>query len=255
MHDTKIKKQLFLTQKITLKMKQISKFFAAFYLLFTIFACQKTSVTPENLTKNQPTQSQRVGIFENQVPAEDPTASIFLFFKYNAKKAQANSLALLTKELAPLKPVILTNDLNQTPIVLPGASFGVNQLYSSFGNFYFPVFKSKNKDLNRVYDQRFMVNFRSPEGTTPGDTNGKTVHVHFNNPVNYFGAWYSGNFDLSLTEKIQYVINNTVVAEVNIADGKLKFLGVKMPTAFTDMDIEPSRGLNQAYMFDRTSLR
>lgn len=235
-------------------MKKLTLFLSAILLISITFSCDKSNITPnENFIKT--VKNARIGAFEKQVAQEDPTSSIFIFFKYNAKKAKPNSLQLLTKELAPVKPVILTNDVNQTPIVLPGVTMGINQLYSTFGNFYFPVFKSSSKDLNKAFEQRFMGNFRSPEGTSPGDLTGKTVHVHFNKPASYFGAWFSGNFDLSLTEKIQYIINGVVVAEVDIADGKLKFLGVNSPETFTDLDIVPVGGLNQAYMLDRPSFK
>lgn len=194
-----------------------------------------------------------------QIFTEIPTASIFQFFKLNPKKLKSNTKQLLAKELAPVVPVYLITDSNQTPIAVPGATFRTNEMYSYYGTGGFKVFKSVDRDVNRAVEQRCLVNFKLPEGTAPGDTNGKVVHVNFASPVNYFGGWFSGDpvFEESggLTHLVQFQINGEVVAEQDISNGLPVFIGVQMENPFTEITIVPIGGLTSAYHFDRPSFK
>ena len=187
-----------------------------------------------------------------QVYFEDGSAHAYQFFVLN-KKATNTTKLLLANELYPVIPVFLKTDINQTPIEVPGAKFGTNQLYSYWGNFTFTEFKSANKALALV-KQKFAVNFRSPVGLIPGDPTGGVVHVHFDKPVTYFGAWFSGRVDVALTDIVQFIVNGTVIEE-DVSSGLPTFVGVEDFGGFTDLDIVPIGGATQAYLFDKPSFK
>jgi len=188
-----------------------------------------------------------------QVFVEDTTANSFQFFVLDKKATNVNKVQL-ANEIFPTIPVYLKTDINQTPIEVPGAKFGTNQMYSYWSNFTFPEFKSTDKVLAKVVKQKFTVNFRSPVGLVPGDSTGGVVHVHFAKPVTYFGAWFSGRADLSLTDNVQYIINNVAITQ-DVSSGLPTFIGVEDIDGFTDLDIVPVGGMTQAYLFDKPSFK
>jgi hypothetical protein len=199
-----------------------------------------------------------------KVLQEEVGAKVFEFFKYDSKKAKPDSKAKLEAELFPVIPVYFTQDTNQTPIKLQGATFGTNQLYSyGTSSFSFDTFKSVDKDLNRVFKQKFAVNFRSPEGVVAGDTRGRLVHVHFDQPVTYFGAWFQCAFgdpdNVSATmEKLQFIVNGQIVEYPNLEDTiNTKFMGVYDSVPFTDLDIVPTGtpGHALSYILDRPQFK
>ena len=217
-----------------------------------IFACSTEAPQPSQSAVFSKTEN--AGTYQLTQPLAGVTA--YKFFKLDAKKAKPTSVADLTKALAPFKPVILTADLNQTPIVIPGATFGTNELYSTHGVTYnFPVFSTKDKALNKAVEQKFVGNFRSPNDTSPGDAGGKAVSVHFSTPVNYFGAFFEGAPGLDLTENLSFVVDGQVVAQQYVLDGMPVFIGVNLPTKFSDLQIVPTGGINQAFLMDRPSLK
>lgn len=185
---------------------------------------------------------------------EDATAESYQFFSIDFRKAKPTVIRDLNNEIYPTKAVVLTNDVNQTPIKAGIATFGTNQMYSYWSNFTFKEIKFVNKDLSRAVKQKFLVNFRSPVGLIPGDQFGNVVHVHFDKPVTYFGAWFSGRPDFALTDTVQYVVNNAIV-EQNVSSGYPTFIGVEDVDGFTDLDIVPVGGGNQVYLFDKPSYK
>lgn len=219
-----------------------------------------TSSTSTTLTTSTPTTSTILtpDIAPSLITAKPTGGSTYALFFMNKKKIKltaAQEMAVLSSQLSVygISPCRVTTDINGTPISCGAGlvSFGANQLYSYTTPINLVYLRN---DSNRGIKQVYAANFLSPNGLIPGDSVGRPVHVHFNQPVTQFAMNIdSGQLDAPSIENVQFVVG-AVGSQVSLTQaltpGTGQWVGVQAPNGITDLDVI-GLGSTQAYSIDQ----
>ena len=195
-------------------------------------------------------------------PAGGTTYGLFFINNKKIVSLASQELAALTSQVNAygILPCLVSTDINGTPINCGAGlvSFGQNQLYS----YITPINLSKlNVNFNKGVKQVFAANFLSPNGLIPGDSVGRNVHVHFNQPVTQFAMNIDSGDGLSPSiDSIQFVmgaIGGQVSLTHPLTPGIGQWVGVQAPNGIQDLDVigldgngNPSTS-SRAYTFDQ----
>ena len=186
------------------------------------------------------------GLAPALMPFQPVGGTTFSMFMINAKKIASTpfkELATLTGQLSPfgLSPCLVVADLNATPIVCGNGlvRFGTNELYTYGRPFNL---QKVPLTLHKGVSQPFAANFRSTVGLIPGDSVGRTVHVHFNKPVAQFAMNLdSGQLGAPSIDSVKFVVGlgaNQVELTQPLQPGT-QWAGIQLPSGFTDLAIIP----------------
>jgi hypothetical protein len=186
------------------------------------------------------------GLAPALMPFQPAGGTTFATFLINAKKAGSTTikeLVKLTGQLKPfgLSPCLVAADLNATPITCGNGlvKFGTNELYTYGRPFNLQKVRVK---LNKGVSQPFAANFRSSVGLIPGDNVGRTVHVHFNEPVAQFAMNLdSGQLSAPSIDSVKFVVGLAPdqVELTQFLQPGTQWAGVQLPSGFTDLAIIP----------------
>ena len=196
------------------------------------------------------------------ISAIQNTGSTYSLVFMNTRKipgTPAQEMATLNTQLNPygVTPCRVVADINATGINCGNGlvQFGVNELYS-----YTRPFNLRQLPIafDKGVQEVFGANFRSPVGLLPGDSIGRNLHVHFNQPVSQFLIHVdSGNTLAPSVAGIQfYVVNGANVASTPIKKltAPTQYVGVHLASGFTDLVIVPVGGQSQAFAADLFSV-
>lgn len=194
----------------------------------------------------------------------------YSFFVLKAKKLRDMTVARGTANLAAalqpygVTPCVVESDTNASiacgapssptfMLPLPGEFF----TYDLAFNFHDlpPIDDRQVFNKDSAYNQVYAVNFKSPVGTTPGDTSGRVpIHVRFAVPVSEFSMRVdSGNPLAPASGAIQFEVNGVAIEPQPLAVGAPTFVGVQDPAGFTEVTIIPVGGQSQAFIGDSFS--
>lgn len=204
------------------------------------------------------------------MPAGSPQYSLFLIDASRLRdQTFAEAKAHLESQLAPLGllPSYVNTDLNATPIHCGKMHFGVNQFYSYDRETQIPTVESPptSLTLDRGVKNVFGVNFRTPEQITDPFDAGHVVHVHFDEPMRQFGMLVNATAaagGMLIVDVLRFEaqtdvdgdgLPETVAIERAMNVDTVEFVGIEVPTGFTDVTIIPLGGATQAYVADRYS--
>ncbi|MDD1620373.1 MAG: hypothetical protein LUQ11_02745 [Methylococcaceae bacterium] len=192
-------------------------------------------------------------------PTDGTTYALYFMDRKRLGLSLAREWATLQRQLRPLglSPCQVAADINATPVKCGNGliQFGANELYT-YGR---PLNLQKVPlTLTKGIKQVFSANFRSPKGLIPGDSIGRMVHVHFNQPVSQFAM----NFDPGQTlapslGAVQFIVGTgktAVSLKQSLLAGTPQWLGVQFPAGFTDLVVVPLDGATQAYVTDQFSV-
>ncbi|CAD5373213.1 exported hypothetical protein [Rubrivivax sp. A210] len=174
----------------------------------------------------------------------------------------------LNQILAPLARTAcgVAGDLNVSPINCGAMHFGANQLFTYDREVPLADVVIPDPALARAVNQVFAVNFLSPVVVgQPGYFGPRNVQVHFDQAMAQFGmrvASVNGAFpDLALIETLRFIVSTDlnrdgVLEQVQI-DQALPlgnaFVGIQVPTGFTDITLVGLGGASQAFQADEFS--
>lgn len=211
---------------------------------------------PTTLSKPQP-------IPQATLISYQPTGGkTYALFYMNPKRLQLplfQELSILNNQmsLSGVSPCLVSADINATGITCGKGlvKFGTNELYSYGRPFNL---QKVPLTLDKGVQQVFGADFRSPVGLVPGDPVGKSVSVHFNQPVSQFAMNFdSGQATAPSIGAIQFIVGtgtNAVSLTQTLAPGTTQWAGVQAPGGFTDLVMVPLEGATQAFVIDQFSL-
>lgn len=181
----------------------------------------------------------------------------------------AQAKAHLQSQLAPFgrTATYVNNDLNDTPIHCGPMHFGSGQLYSYNRESFLPSVENPplSLTLDRGVKQTWAVNFRTPVVVTDPFDSGHTVHVHFDQPMSQFGFWIQASSAAGnelITDVLRFVVDTDtdhdgVLEQLQIEKtmtlGLIEFVGIEVPSGFSDLNVVPVGGVTQAFVADRFS--
>lgn len=185
-------------------------------------------------------------------PAGGSTYALFVMdTKRIPAASQPKELAALTSQLSGdgITPCLVATDINGTPVSCGNGlvNFGTNQMYS----YIIPVnMVHLNFKFNTGVKQVFAANFLSPTLTTTGDTVGRSVHIHFGQPISQFAMNIdSGQANAPSIHDIKFITATNSFSQTLTA-GKAQWVGIDAPDGITDLDVEAS-GSTMAYVIDQ----
>ena len=191
-------------------------------------------------------------------PAGGTTYGLFFINNKKIVSLASQELATLTSQVNAygISPCLVSTDINGTPINCGAGlvSFGTNQLFS----YITPINLSKlNINFNKGVKQVFGANFHSPQGLIPGDSVGRLVHVHFNQPVTQFAMnMDSGQALTPSVGEVQFVmgpVGSQVALTQPLMPGLAQWVGVQAPGGIQDLDVI-GLGSVKAYAFDQVTV-
>lgn len=217
------------------------------------------SPTPTPITT---TPNVQTGLTPSLITFQPTGGSTFPLFLINNRRIVSprfQALATLKNQLSPygLKPCLVVADINATPIGCGNGlvQFGANELYT-YGRAI--NLQKVPVALARGVSQPFAANFRSPVGLIPGDTVGRVVHVHFNEPVAQFAMNFdSGQLLTPSIDSVKFVLGsgtNAVQLTQPLVPGKAQWAGVQVLEGITDLAIVPVGGATHAFTADQISV-
>lgn len=235
-----------------------------------VFAKNGNNPTPVTIVVNPtpdvdpvvPPATNTLPITLTGINAQPIGGTTFALFYIDIRKVASatQEIAILASHLSPygLTPCRISADVNYTPISCGGlVKFGINQLYT-YGR---PLNLQRVPiATNKGVKQVFAANFLSPVGLIPGDSVGRSIHVHFTQPVVRFAMNIdSGQAATPSIDSITIVegpIGSQVSVSQNITPGTTQWVGVESADGFTDLDIIPVGGPTgaQAYVTDQISI-
>ncbi len=199
-----------------------------------------------------------------------PGATTYSLFYIDVSRLRDQTLAqakaTLEGQVAPygITPAYVNADLNATAITCGPMHFGTFELYSYNRESLLQSVEAPpiNLTLDRGVKNLLAVNFRTP--VLPGDPTdvGHAVHVHFDQPVRQFGLKIDGTAAAGgflITDTLRFAVQTDVdgdgVDETVTIDRPLvvdtpEFVGIDVPTGFSDLLLTPLGGATQAYMAD-----
>lgn len=184
----------------------------------------------------------------------------FALFLVDAGKLRDQSTtqakAHLVDQLTPfgLTPAYVNTDFNGTPIVCGAARFGVSQMFT-YDHAILPLQTVEDGPegltLDRGVSQIFAVNFHTPFSVADPYDPGRDVHVHFDTPMNEFG--FVASFTMAAggalicdtlhiraySDVDQDGDRDTLYLDFAPRVDQVEWVGVRVPTGFTDLDFEP----------------
>jgi len=215
-------------------------------LSFSSAALSDRKVPPPPIPTPQPKPPVIPGLAPALMPFQPAGGTTFAIFMINPKKIASipvKELATLKGQLSPfgLSPCLVIADLNATPISCGNGlvKFDTNELYT-YGR---PINLQKVPViLSKGVSQPFAANFRSAVGLIPGDSVGRTVHVHFNKPVAQFAMNIdSGQLNAPSIDSVKFVVGlgTDQVELTQFLQPGSQWVGVQLPSGFTDLAMVP----------------
>lgn len=202
------------------------------------------------------------------MPPGTPQYSLF-FIDVSRLRDQtpAQAKAALESQVAPfgITPAYVNADLNATPIAFGPVHFGVFELYSYNRESIMPSVEEAplNLTLDRGVKNLLAVNFRTPVLVGDPTDVGHAVHIHFDEPMKTFGMMVDATAaigGLLITDALRFEAQTdtdgdglleTVTIERTMTVDAPEFVGVDVPTGFTDLLVTPLGGMTQAFIADR----
>lgn len=202
-----------------------------------------------------------------------PGATQYSLFYIDASRLRdqtpAQARATLEGQVAPygITPAYVNADLNATPITCGPMHFGFAELYSYNRESIMPSVEEipLNLTLDRGVKNLLAVNFRTPVLVGDPTDVGHAVHIHFDQPVKQFGMMVDATAAIGgmlITDTLRFEAQTdtdgdglleTVAIERNMTVDAPEFVGVDVPTGFTDLLVTPLGGMTQAFIADRFS--
>ncbi len=198
------------------------------------------------------------------------TASTYAMFFVDTRKVSYNlALSTLNTTLKPysIAPCGVSRDINGTGIACGNklVQFGGNEFFTTshgatIGLDTLPL----KMDPAGAVKQVLGANFLSPVNTTPGDSYGRLVHVHFSVPVSQFvmrvgygqlAAPSVSNLKFIVGTNLQgpSVTKNLLTPEA-AASGGAQWVGVQLAAGFQDLMIVPEGDDAQSWTADLISV-